>query len=239
MKIAIASLIALIPLTGCLAQDTEMSGNDEPASTTAERPDAAVPQGENMQLPEGWIVRLDAPDPSVKIGSADASDIYFVNMTPGWHITAHKRAIYYHPASTASGNFSATAAINLFETGGRDREGFGIFVGGKQLESDDLRYVYFLLRNTGDFLIKERTGGETRVLVDWTATEAMTVHPGEGSDSVLNTLEVRSDAESVTFHVNGTQVAVLSADELDVDGIVGLRANHGLNLHISELDVSM
>ncbi|MGB0346025.1 MAG: hypothetical protein ACPGGA_00995, partial [Balneolaceae bacterium] len=51
-------------------------------------PDPLVPQGTNLDVPEGWEILLDRPDVSVIIGSnPDSSDIYFVNMTPGWHIT--------------------------------------------------------------------------------------------------------------------------------------------------------
>jgi hypothetical protein len=239
MRIATACLIALIPLTGCRAQEQQPTEDAEPAEAVVERPDPAVPQGENLAVPEGWVVRLDKPDPSVKIGAAEDSDIYFVNMTPGWHITAHQRAIYYHPANSVTAPFTARASISLFDTGGRDREGFGMFIGGRNLDGDMQEYVYFLLRNTGDFLIKRRAGNDTSVLVDWTATDAMTVHPGDGADSVSNELEVRASADGVTFHINGTQVAELPADQIDASGIVGLRVNHGLNLHVSDLTVSM
>jgi hypothetical protein len=239
MRIAIAFLIALLPITASVAQVTESSHSHESMGKTDGRPDPAMPQGENLQRPEGWVVRLDKPDPAAKIGAGDDADIFFVNMTPGWHITTHKSAIFYHPASTAEGSFTAKASIYLFDPGTRDREAFGLFVGGKNLGGDMQEYTYFLLRNTGDFLIKRRIGSETSVVSDWTHTDAMKVHPHDSTDSVLNTLAIRSGDESVHFLVNGTEVARLPRSKAHVDGVVGLRVNHGLNLHVSDLSVDM
>ena len=238
MKFVIAVLTALLPLAGAFAQEGEMSGHDHETKANMERPDPKVPQGENQQRPEGWEVRLDKPDPSAKIGAGEDAAIFFVNMTPGWHITAHKQAIFYHPANTAEGSFKAKSSIYLFDPGERDREAFGMFVGGQNLDSDTLEYVYFLLRNTGEFLIKRRKGAETSVVVDWTKSDAMKVHPHDETDSVLNELEVHAGLDEVSFNVNGTQVAGLPRSDVDVDGVVGLRVNHGLNLHVSDLAVS-
>ena len=41
----------------------------------------------------------------------------------------------------------------------------------------------------------------------------------------------------ITFSVNGTEVHSMEKGDLPTDGIVGFRVNHGLNLHISSLDV--
>jgi len=241
MRTAGILAILLIPFGLCLAQESakhEM-GHEHGEHHEMMPPDPHTPQGENLQVPEGWVVRLDKPDPDVSIGAMEDNDIYFVNMTPGWHITAHQRAIFYHPANTVEGNFTAKASIFLFDPGQRDREGFGIFVGGKNLDGDAQSYVYFLLRNTGDFLIKRRTGSETSVVVDWAHTDAMKVHAHDGTDSVLNDLAVKADEESVRFLVNGTEVAKVPRADLDVDGIFGLRVNHGLNVHVSDLGMSM
>ncbi len=37
--------------------------------------------------------------------------------------------------------------------------------------------------------------------------------------------------------MNGEKVASLPRGQLNVDGIVGLRVNHGLDVHVSELSV--
>jgi len=38
--------------------------------------------------------------------------------------------------------------------------------------------------------------------------------------------------------VNGQEVATLPRADLAVDGVVGIRVNHALNLHVSRLEVT-
>lgn len=200
--------------------------------------DPATPDGENLKTPESWKVRLDRPNPEVVIGSdADSVDIWFVNMTPGWHITTGPAGIFYHPDAMAEGNYTLEASIHLFDPGER-LEAYGVFMGGQNLEGDDISYDYFLLRNSGETLIKRRTGAETSIIQDWTASDAVGTFGPETDGSVKNDLLVNVGSETVTFSVNGTEVASAARDEVMTDGVVGLRINHALNVHVSNLKVT-
>ncbi len=189
-----------------------------------------------METPPGWKVRLDKADPKVVIGNEESADIFFVNMTPGWHITSGPRAIYYHPASTAAGNFRAHTAIYLFPPGERN-EAYGLFVGGRNLDSDSQQYVYFVIRRSGEFLIKRRAGESTEVIHNWTAHDAIRPYTAETTGNVHNRLAVDADTESVGFLVNDVEVARLPRTDLAVDGVVGLRINHAMNVHVDDLGV--
>lgn len=217
-----------------------LAQNDDPlARALATRPDPKNPIGPNMEVPLGWEVRLDQPKEGVKVGAdSETSDIFFVTMTPGWHITTGPRAIFYHPASVASGSFAATAGVYLFPPGERN-EAFGIFVGGRNLDSSEQEYVYFLIRRTGEFLIKRRNGESTEILHDWTRHEAVKPYTADTEGTLHNVLQVDAGDEAVSFLVNGDQVAQLPRSGLHVDGIVGLRVNHALNLHVDELSVQI
>lgn len=203
-----------------------------------DRPDPNIPQGVNFEVPEGWEVRLDHNDEDVVIGSEpDSSDIYFVNMTPGWHITTGPAGIFYHPANTASGNFEIQSEIFFFDPGQRNREGYGLFWGGANLQDEDQEYLYFLLRNTGEFLIKKRMGEDTEVIQGWTPSDAIETF-GEGDESsVRNMLKLISDEQGLQFVVNDKVVAEVSAEGFNNEGIYGLRVNHSVNLHISDLSL--
>lgn len=127
-----------------------------------DRPDPQNP-GPDQEVPADWRVVLDRPSDDVVISAdQETADIWFVNMKPGWHITSGPAAIYFHPGSTASGDYRAELAIHLFDPGQRQREAFGLFIGGSDLEGDGRAYDYFLLRNTGEYLIKRRSGEEDR-----------------------------------------------------------------------------
>lgn len=203
-----------------------------------DRPDPGDPDNENLEVPANWKVRLDHPGNEVTIGSnPDEADIYYVNMVPGWHITTGPAAIFWHPASTAEGTYRAETVIHLFNPEGRN-EAFGIFLGGTNLEGDEQVYSYFLLRNSGEYLIKNREGDETGIIKNWSAAPSMKTYEDTSETSVKNKLGVEVGENEAVFFVNDQKVAAVSKNKLYTNGIVGLRINHRLNVHVGDLAVS-
>ncbi len=199
-------------------------------------PDGSKPQGENLKVPEGWEWRFDRPNPEIKVGSdPESADIFFVNMTPGWHLTSGPAGIYYHPDNKAEGDFTLSSTIYLFDTKGRNREAFGLFIGGNDLKEDDQTYIYFLIRNTGEFLIKRRTGSETSNIQQWTKSDAINLFTDETESSAQNDFEVKVSDDELVFSINGSKLASINKGEFDTDGHYGFRVNHSINLHISNL----
>jgi len=94
----------------------------------------------------------------------------------------------------------------------------------------------FLIRKDGQFLIKRRNGSETPTLHPWTEHSAILKHDG-GEGTAKNVLEIHVRAQEVHFLVNGETVASLPWSEVDTEGVVGLRVNHNLNLHVTNLDI--
>lgn len=208
-----------------------------PTAIAQEHPDPQNPENENLAVPANWEVRLDNPDEDVTIGAdEEEADIFFVNMVPGWHITTGPAAIFWHPASTAEKAYRAESVIHLFDPQGRN-EAFGIFFGGSELESGDQRYSYFLLRNSGEFLIKNRTGSETSVVKNWSPAPMMNTFTDSTESSVRNELSVEVKGTEATFFVNGEDVATVPTADLNIDGIAGLRINHRLNVHVEDFGV--
>ena len=196
----------------------------------------AVPlsgQEDAQPKPDGWELRVDRPDR----GGPD--DVMFVDMEPGWHVTTGPAAILYHPDRTASGAFRVESEVFLFDPGER-REAFGVFVGGQDLAGDDQAYTYFLIRRSGEYLIKRRAGADTHVVRDWTAHDALVSWEEREADAatVKNVLAVEVGADDVAFFANGEELARVPREGLETDGVVGLRVNHGLNLHITSLEVT-
>lgn len=206
-----------------------------------DRPDALNPATPVFSWPGSWEYRLDEPNAELVV-TGDSSvanpDVYFTSMTPGWHVTmTHAAGIFWHPASTAEGDYTASTNIFLFDPGDLN-EGYGMIVGGSDLAGDDQRYLYYLARRTGEFLIKERKGDRTYVIVDWTANPAVAAWTPESSGTIENNLSIQVQGSTVSFIANGTVVHTQDKGMLPLDGIVGLRLNHATNVHVSSLVVS-
>jgi hypothetical protein len=199
----------------------------------------ALPKG---QFPQGWSVRLDDAAGHAGTGAGgtppSSSDVSFVTMKPGWHITTGPSVILYQPTQQASGAYTLKSEIFLFDPGTR-QEAFGVLLGGRNLDAAAQSYTYFVIRRTGEFMVRRRTGPTTVDVKDWTANAAIRKYEdrGAGKASVLNVLEVKVASDATAFVVNGAEVARVPTRDIDTDGIVGLRVNHQLNLHVSALDI--
>ena len=117
------------------------------------------------------------------------------------------------------------------------RKHYGVFVGGNNLDAENECYTYFMIRNDGQYLVKQRAGKDTKDVIPWTASPAIKLFDGK-SESVANLLTVVATPASVDFLVNGTKVARSRAPTSRWMGSSGLRVNHNLNLHVSKLEVT-
>ena len=231
------------PMRATLVLLTVLLAQPLAAQTEGRRPDPRAPEGDNMTTPPTWHVVFDEghdhgdDHDQPRVGADSTADVYFVNMTPGWHVTTGPAVVLYHPQSTGEGTFRAETGIHLFEPGDRT-EAFGLVFGGRAMDSGEIAYDYFLIRKTGEFLVKRRAGTETSVIIPWTPHAAIVPFNADTDGTAFNTLAVDAGADEVAFLVNGVEVARLPRAEVHADGIVGLRINHGLNVHVSEFSVT-
>ncbi|MBO6574341.1 MAG: hypothetical protein JJ896_02910 [Rhodothermales bacterium] len=232
-------LVASLVLGACASGEGEVAEAETPVETVvSDRPNHENPAGNpEGEVPPGWEWRFDR-GPNYSVGSeADSVDTFFVTMTPGWHITTAPAGIFFHPASTADGSYTASTQIHLFPPGNRN-EGYGILVGGSDLSGEAQEYLYFLLRRSGEYLVKLRKGAETETLIPWTAHESIVAYTEDTEGTATNVMAVQVDGETLRFHVNDVEVATLPKAELPTDGLVGLRFNHAIDVHVSELTVT-
>lgn len=183
-------------------------------------------------VPDGWMMRFDRD-------GAGQDMVDFQVMEPGWHVTTGRAgaAVFWQPDKTASGPYTASTTIHLFNPASH-AEAFGLFIGGRDLGAADQQYVYFLVRQTGEYLIKRRVGPETEDVVGWTAHDAIPEAPAGEEGPTEYDLVVEVGAEDVAFQVNGATVHTLPRSELETDGVVGLRINHMLDVHVETLELT-
>jgi hypothetical protein len=187
--------------------------------------------GETGKIPQGWNVRFDH-------ASANMSDVTFTDEGNVQHFNADASgaAIYYKKNMTASGSYSVQGKFTQLKQT-QHPEAYGLFIGGNNLQKDNQHYLYFLIRQDGKFLIKRRKGSDTESIASWTASSA--VKPMKTSQPVTNTLKIKRGKNRVTFLVNGNKVKQIPASQLHyLNGIVGLRINHHLNVKVTNFNLT-
>lgn len=202
-------------------------GSRETAAAAEPPPAAATATSE-------WQVRADQ-------GHESAEGFALAEAVPGWRISSGGfSGILWRPDQAGTGTYEVITTIHVLP-GSRRTEGYGILVGGAGLGGDAQRYTYVLLRNDGKYLIKTRDGGSTSTVVDWTDAAAIRTLPASAAadESAANTIVLQVTPNAITLVINGERVLRRPRGDLPLDGIVGLRVNHGLELHIHALDVGL
>ena len=186
---------------------------------------ASVPSVTLAQGVQGWSRVTDA-------GPADS--VLHDRMPPGWHITTGPAAILFDPANQARGRFAVEAEIHLFP--GESNEGFGVFLGGSDLDGANGSWTAFLIRKDGSALVEQRLNNSTTTLIPATKSSAIKPHTG-GEGTALNQIRVLVQGDSAVFSANGQRVAAIATRELQLEGAFGFRVGKGVNLHVTNLDL--
>jgi len=190
------------------------------------RPEAEdVPAGPPL-LPGGYQVVLDGErmDPGQFVTAETGEGIRFTTGPAG---------IAWRPGDTlTAGDFRAEGTLTLVGAPVAYREAYGLFVGGNGLEEPDASYLYLLVRATGDFTIRRRTGSTTETLVEWLSHNAVQRVVLDG-ETPVNALAIAVRGEETRFFINGTVVFIMPTAEARPYGLAGLRVNHRLDVLLS------
>lgn len=210
-----AALLAAVPAA---AQQ-----HAHPAPPAGQHADHAA--GHATGIPEGWQMRLDRP--------GSTAPIHFMSMDGHLHVILGPAGIFYQPTATGTGAYTARGTFTLNKPS-EHPEAFGMFLGGRNLEAANQDYLYFLVRQDGQFMVKHRAGSETHTVIDWTEHAAVRQPGADGK--ATNTLAVETSAQGVRFLVNGTEVGMLPRG-VNTDGVYGLRLNHNLDVVVTDFGV--
>jgi hypothetical protein len=187
-------------------------------------PDRAVAGGGT--LPAGWHAHADHAE-------ADMAGLRFASMAPGWHVTTGPAVILWRSEDAATGEFTANATIHQTKAP-MHPEAYGVFVAGSNLDSAP-DYLYFLVRGDGKYMVRHHApNGDVHTVVDW--TESPAVHKQNEAGAASNVLTVEGGPWGVRYKINGTQVGEFAG--VKSSGIVGLRVNHNLDVHVSDFTIT-
>lgn len=179
-------------------------------------------------VPMGYTARTDKPD-------APITGAKYVTSGGAFEVTTGPAHILYASKDAGTGNYTASATFELLEKP-KHPEAFGLIIGGRDLDKPNQSYTYFVVRGTGEMLVKVREGDKTRDVLKWTASADIPKIDSAGTASYALAAQVTADA--VKFMVNGKQVGSVSKAGLPTDGVAGLRINHNLHLKASPVTIA-
>lgn len=233
--LTLAGCATAAPPTPTTSTTTATTTSASAVGAQAMDPDKTVADGGVKMA--GWTGRVD---PQAAKAGKNISEAKFVAMGKGFHVTSGPAATYWNPANTASGNYTVTAAFTQTKAAVHP-EGYGILIGGSNLDGPNQGYGYFVIRQDGKYLINHRANDSTvHKIVDWTANPAIKSIDANGK--ATNTLSVVVGADKISFMVNGVEVNSVPRSQFDAmgagSGIVGVRVNHNLDVHIDGLAIT-
>jgi hypothetical protein len=186
----------------------------------------AIPLGLQAQeggvQADGWQAHLDR--------DGEISGVLnFRTMGAGLHASTTGRgaATSWRPADTHSGNYSIRATFTQTAPSSHPNA-YGLIFGGSDLSGADR------ITPTSSFA---RMGSETPDVTPWTAHGAIQALDADGRSTNSVTIEV--GASQVRFLANDIEVSSQPRSSFNTGGIVGLRVNHELDIHIVNIHLGM
>ncbi len=235
MRRASASAFLTLPALLFAAGLTSLAAQDSAHQATHEHGDQAKnadpdhPVAGGGSVPAGWTVRPD--------GKEGNANVKVVPMGQGMHVTLGPAIILYQAKHAGKGSFHTLATFTQTRKAAH-AEGYGLFFGGKALDGAGQKYIYFLVRQDGTYLVKRRDGDKTtEITKGWVASPAVKQLDAKGTATNKLEIDAKRDPRKVVFMVNGEPVHTMEAKAADVNGVVGIRVNHNLDLHIDGFDV--
>jgi hypothetical protein len=184
--------------------------------------------GNGVEVP-GWWARVDDP-------KEPTTGLKFASANGGLHATTGPNITFWDPQQMASGNYTLKATFTVTKPPSHP-VAYGLFIGGSNLDQDNQKYTYFVIREDGQFLVRKRDGAGTSNVggTNWAPNAAVT---GRAGGVQKNELSIQVANGRVSFMANGKEVASHPATAVDTNGIVGLRVGHGMDIQIDGFGVS-
>ena len=169
-------------------------------------------------------------------GDAKITDAKYTAGAGRWEIQTGPAHITFAAKDSAKGEYQISTTIDQLEKP-KHPEAFGVFLGGSNLtDPKKVKYGYFVVRGTGEYLIKTRHGNNTTTVVDWTASPAIPKEDAGGKATYKFTVHVAPD--TVHFMMDGKLVTAVPKSKFPTAGIAGIRVNHNLHVAVTPLAIS-
>jgi opacity protein-like surface antigen len=185
-----------------------------------------------------WKGRVDRRAASQGKTVADSK---FLQEGSSFRLSVGPAGNFWNPANTANGNYEVMATFKEHKMASSHPHSYGMFIGGKDLESENETLMYCIVYGTGKYSIKTFHGAKVTTLVDQVEHAALKKADATTGEST-NTIGWRVANGSASCVVNGQVVKTLTAAEYagadkltSTDGVFGLRVSHNLELTVSTI----
>ena len=183
---------------------------------------------------KGWQGKIDAA--ATKAGGT-INDSKFAAMGGGFHVQTGPAAVYWNPANTASGDYTVRASFKEGKSTSDHPHPYGLFIGGKNLDTDTPSLVYCVAYPNGNYLVRGFSGGKV-----FNAGRGPSEAVNKGAEGLSQEIAWIVKGDQVECQVNGKTVASLTKADLvgagkleSTDGVYGLRVAHNIEVMVTGL----
>jgi hypothetical protein len=193
-------------------------------------------------MAKGWQGRVD---PGAAKKGLSVADSKFVQEGANFNLTVGPAAIYWNPANTAKGDYTVKATFKEGKTTADHPHPYGVFIGGKNLDTDKPNLMYCVAYGSGEFLVRQFVDAANPVATIGKRQPHPAVNKAGADGSTTNEVGWVVKGNKADCVINGTSVVSLDKAEIvgpgkleSTDGIYGLRVSHNLNVTVSGLGVT-
>ena len=193
---------------------------------------------------KGWKGKVDANEASK---GATINDSKFAQQGADFAINNGPAAVYWNPANTASGSFTVSATFTepKYMSSNDHPHPYGLFIGGANLDTDKASLLYCTPYGNGTYIVRGfgpapfAPGPGRKPIASEAVKKATTGGP------VTQEVAWVVTPEKAECKINGTVVASFPKAELvgegklpSLDGIVGIRTAHNVDVNVSNFKVT-
>jgi len=188
---------------------------------------------------QGWTGKIDAG--SVRQGRV-LSDAKLVQEGNALHVTTGPATTFWNPANTASGDYTVKATFlePRFMELNSHAHSYGIVIGGNNMGTDQMSYVYCVAYGDGNALVRGFGPGVFTLL---NTSPNPAVHKAAGvGQPVMQEIAWTVKGGRAECSINGTVVAGYDKAQLvttgklqSTDGVYGIRFTHNVEAIVTGL----
>lgn len=183
---------------------------------------------------DGWKGRIDA---AATAKGLSLNNSKFAESGKDLHLTVGPAAFYWKDGDKASGTYTVSATFKEPKPTGSHPHPYGLFIGGKDLETDTPTALYCIAYSSGMYLVRGFAAGKVVNIAPRAANEAVAKPAADGS--VTQAIAWNVTPGSATCTVNGKAVATVDGATLagqgitSTDGVYGIRVSHNVDIIVS------